>query len=98
LRDHRPQLHQVVQSMHYVEATPLIHAQRPEKRMNRYPLDAELAPAGIEQLVHGVDFPAHEIPQLLPIHGGKTSRDRHRLIQRRHSPGKFAEAEDHQLQ
>jgi hypothetical protein len=51
-------LGQVVESMHHVEAAPLIHAQRPEKGMNRYPFHAELAPAAIEKLIHGVDFPA----------------------------------------
>jgi hypothetical protein len=87
-----------MQSMHHVEAAPLIYAQRSEKGMHRYPLHAELAPASIEQLVHGGDFLAHEIAQLLPVHSRKTAGNGHRLIQRRHSPGKFSKAEDHQLQ
>ena len=83
--------------MHHVETAPLIHAQGSEKGMNRYPLHPELAPASIEQLVHGVDFLAQEIASCCPSMAAKrpAQAPSHPVPA---LPGEASEAEDHQLQ
>jgi hypothetical protein len=98
LGNHGVQLGQVVHTMHRVEAAPLIYAERPQPGMGGHPFHAEFLATTIKHRVHGVHFPPQQVVELPAIHGRKTPRSWHRLVQRRNTPGEASEAENHQLQ
>lgn len=91
-------LGQMMPEVDGVKTPPLVDAHRSEEKMSGCALDAEAFAAGVEKLVHLLDFLTEDLQQFVSVHGGPVQLPGARKRRGGGAAGHVAEDQHHHLQ